>query len=435
LAEISAIVLGHSEAELLATSLQSALLASQEARQRGIDVTVSVCLDRPTPETEAAAKKFDVPILRVDVGDPGLARNMAIDHFHANFVALLDGDDLWGPSWLWRAYEVAVQSPKCVFHPYASLYFGEERRLFLHGASTQLNPWTLAFHNPWTVTSFARRDTFLEVRFRETEFAKGWAFEDWHWNCETLAAGFTHDVVPKTCHFIRVKPLSQQSMSANLGTTLAPTLLFRGLPLPAQDLRTPSPFRAFAYRQWGRLPSPAKRLLRQFMRRLDAQHIDEARMPWLKDELLAAASFENQLASVSLGNLPLMQVSTEPDGAEAEFAHVFGVGKDVGRLHLCPDMIQAQRISKTLTGANDLVLVTDKPHREFQGRLHPPVVSLANAMHGKRPGLHIQALLRLITQWSPKEIVWHGSELFDKTLKQYSKPIRATAPVHVSRNT
>ena len=60
--------------------------------------------------------------------------------------------------------------------------------------------------NPWTSASMAERDVYLQCVYWEGGgLDAGFGFEDWHWNCETLARKFKHIVVPKTVHYVRLK--------------------------------------------------------------------------------------------------------------------------------------------------------------------------------------------------------------------------------------
>ena len=50
------------------------------------------------------------------------------------------------------------------------------------------------------------REIYGRFPYRPNRLDQGFGFEDWAWNCETIAAGLKHRAVPETTHFIRSKP-------------------------------------------------------------------------------------------------------------------------------------------------------------------------------------------------------------------------------------
>ena len=65
------------------------------------------CADRAT--LDCLAEHPNVRVLETSVHDLGLARNIGIAEARGQFVTFLDGDDLWGPSWIRKAHEAATQ--------------------------------------------------------------------------------------------------------------------------------------------------------------------------------------------------------------------------------------------------------------------------------------------------------------------------------------
>jgi hypothetical protein len=87
---------------------------------------------------------------------------------------------------------------------------------------------SLMEHNYWNPSAFALRQTYLEHPFCALDLENGLGYEDWYWNCETVAAGYVHKVVPETIHGLRYKSwkgsLTVKTVSQNC--VLTPNSLF-----------------------------------------------------------------------------------------------------------------------------------------------------------------------------------------------------------------
>ena len=67
----------------------------------------------------------------------------------------------------------------------------------------------LRFGNYWDSLCLAPQEAYAEFPFCKRDIQNGFAYEDWHWNCETLVAGFVHRVALGTIHFNRRRQWSQ----------------------------------------------------------------------------------------------------------------------------------------------------------------------------------------------------------------------------------
>lgn len=86
-------------------------------------------------------------------------------------------------------------------------------------------PLNLLHYNCWTALTFLPKELFAGHDYATTDLKRGFGYEDWHFNCETLASGIQHRPVPGTAHFIRRKPGGSQSQS---------TIRTRGLMPPSR---------------------------------------------------------------------------------------------------------------------------------------------------------------------------------------------------------
>nr|WP_242535197.1 glycosyltransferase family A protein [Roseococcus suduntuyensis] len=166
-------------------------------------------------------------MLEADSGDVGLNRNAAVAATRARYIAMLDADDIWGPSWLAAAFAVAAAGPPgAVWHPEANLYFGHHghEHWFMHPdmEAPGFDRTAMELFNPWTALCFARREVFVETPYPASDVAGGFGFEDWHWNLATAARGAIHKIVPGTLHLIRQKPTSLMRRTSAEGALRGP---------------------------------------------------------------------------------------------------------------------------------------------------------------------------------------------------------------------
>lgn len=206
--DITAVLTAHAEGVLAGPSLVSFEAAISAARASGLTVKGLILLDRPDAATRLQFDGVDGrhSVISTDFGDPALARNAAVEAATGAFVAFLDGDDLWSKDWLWRAHAVCAADPVAtVAHSELNVIFGLVRLMYWHVDSSDpgFDADFMRFDNYWDAMSFAARDLYQRHPFAANDRKRGFAHEDWHWNCATLSAGVRHRPVPGTIHFKR----------------------------------------------------------------------------------------------------------------------------------------------------------------------------------------------------------------------------------------
>lgn len=233
--DVSIIMTAHAEGRLAHRSVKSVLRAIEVARERGIKSEFVVILDAPCQETrdyfDEQREAFD-SITIVELHDPGLSRNHGAPIANGRYLAFIDADDLFCHNWIAAAYEFAARCDEStlVLHPELTLWFGRRVELFRHSDSTDPNfsPLNLIRHNLWTSANFVGRKFFLDGNlYAATNPLDGFGFEDWHWNCESIANEAVHRVVPETVHFVRLKTSnSRNEQATRAGVVFLPTRLF-----------------------------------------------------------------------------------------------------------------------------------------------------------------------------------------------------------------
>lgn len=223
--DISVVINAHREGLLLLPSLRSAAESVACAERFGLRCELIMTLDRSDELTlqmaSHAESLFSSALnLRVDLGDLGECRNIAVQNARGRYVAFLDGDDLFCSTWLRDAFAFAQSDERLlVLHPDFNLYFGHSPHVFKHvdmdDPSFHLS--VLAFTNLWTSLCFAPRDFLANCPYPKTDLANQIGYEDWGWNMRAIAAGASHLTVPDTFHVIRQKSVSLVRQTAAAG--------------------------------------------------------------------------------------------------------------------------------------------------------------------------------------------------------------------------
>lgn len=211
---VSAVVTFHRERELAIATLHAVGRMRDYAERSGLRVELVMTLDGDDAETARAVLSHPVlrdgdVLHRVDLHDLSLCRNHAVGKARGEFVATLDGDDLFSENWLAAAVEAIVQyGPATIVHPQLMIAFGTWNGFWeqIDQTDRRFLPETLVSLNHWNACAVARREIFVRNPYVMARVGEsGFGFEDWHWNCETIASGCIHRVVPHTFRLERRK--------------------------------------------------------------------------------------------------------------------------------------------------------------------------------------------------------------------------------------
>lgn len=214
--DISFIINLHREHTLLFPSVRSAAAASAAARSLGASTEILLILDNPDAATREYVREHemtrDLRHIEVGHGDLGLARNAGAASAQGRYAAFLDGDDLVSENWLteaWRAAESERGRRQVIWHPETNLVFGDDRPHFFAHVDMDEPAFELDWiriENYWTALSFGERGIYLAHPYQPIDLERGTGYEDWSWNCQTIAGGIVHKTVTGTIHFVRRKP-------------------------------------------------------------------------------------------------------------------------------------------------------------------------------------------------------------------------------------
>lgn len=219
---LSCIINCHREQSVLKSAVQSAIINLDRIRQIGIRGEVLLILDEADIETKNQADQFSdsARILECNFGDPSLARNFGVSKSENEYVAFLDGDDIWGSDWILKALKTYEErkGEQVLVHPEFNYYFSDKtssgRNLLIRQVSSTSSDFdvdVLASQNYWTVMSLGHREIYESHPFVSNTLTKGLGYEDWSFNIETLSNGIEHLVSEGTIHFIREKSINSVS--------------------------------------------------------------------------------------------------------------------------------------------------------------------------------------------------------------------------------
>jgi hypothetical protein len=143
---------------------------------------------------------------------------------------VLDGDDYYSTNWIEQAWlALKKYGVKTIFHPEIVMSFGIHsvyaRQINQDDAS--YDKLGLLMYNYWSAWMFASRSVYEDCPYVTARTIEtGFGYEDWHWNCETIAAGFKHRLVPETIGFYRKKNVSRVNLQSSMDAIIPPTRLF-----------------------------------------------------------------------------------------------------------------------------------------------------------------------------------------------------------------
>lgn len=217
--DLTCIITGHREGRLAVPSLRTFWVAIEAARAAGFTVEALLCLDRPDALTEKLFNSYkrDATVDIYDVGDQGKVRNGAVVKANGKYCAFLDADDLWSQSWLIEALTFLKDKPAThIAHPEYNYFFEQQATIFTHvdQESPEFRLDLLRITNYWDALCVCPTKIHRDFPFCDRDIAGGYAYEDWFWNCETVAAGCIHKVVPDTVLFKRRQASSQTVQAA-----------------------------------------------------------------------------------------------------------------------------------------------------------------------------------------------------------------------------
>lgn len=209
--DVSVVINAHREGRLLHRSVRSALVAIERAVSVGITCELLVVGDNVDAATRDVANQASVRLFSITQNDLGVARNHGVNFAAGRYITFLDGDDIMLDTWIVNA--MAMADARSVLHREFAIQFGNADNIVRLPNSDDINPGWLLTENLWVSSVFAHRSIFEAVPYKRAP--EGFSFEDWAWNCDVLATGYKHRVVPGEALLIRKKPVAESLGQTN----------------------------------------------------------------------------------------------------------------------------------------------------------------------------------------------------------------------------
>lgn len=232
--DVSIIITAHSEGLVSHKTVLSVLRAADELSKNNINYEIIVSLDNPDETTSEYYTRYGNDgrfiITEAKFGNVAESRNKAVKMAKGKYVALLDGDDMISKNWYIEAYKTAeTKEGLFVLHPNIQLQFGlasPANLLWIMGDSydKEKDARIMVQYNRWVVALFAPKEIFDKVQYKKP--IKGYGYEDFCFNADTLAVDIKHYVVPETIFFYRRLATGKQFEHINEHTLLPYTNLF-----------------------------------------------------------------------------------------------------------------------------------------------------------------------------------------------------------------
>ena len=104
---------------------------------------------------------------------------------------------------------------KTIVHPEVNWIFDAHGAVIVKPAQNDplFTPYYFYMGNYYDALCLAPRTAWIEHPYADREISRGFAYEDWQWNIETMEAGWIHVVAKDTLIFKRRRDSSQTTES------------------------------------------------------------------------------------------------------------------------------------------------------------------------------------------------------------------------------
>lgn len=213
--DVSIVLNLHNEARYLRRTMRSLEEAVRFAQRYDITFELVAVLDRPDAATKNwidgyAFEAFDGhQVIAVDNGSLGHSRNDGIGVARGEYIATADGDDLVSFDMFSSSFLTAKSAgPKAIVMAEYLFAFGDRNHLVRYYDTSTISRLGFFNYHPYISRIFAHCSLFSQLRYQDARLSTGIAYEDWHFNCEALAQGYSFEIATNTVFFYRQRPNS-----------------------------------------------------------------------------------------------------------------------------------------------------------------------------------------------------------------------------------
>ena len=164
-----------------------------------------------------------VQSIDVDNGSVGLSRNDGCSIARGTYIDLIDGDDLIGYSQIVRAFtEAGRLGPTAILVPKFVFGFGSSYHTVEYFNQDEIPATSTIKYPLYTAKIFAHRSLFGSNKYAILPLSQGYAYEDWHFNCNAMALGNRFFAVEGTALFYRQRAGSRNHQADQISTRQTP---------------------------------------------------------------------------------------------------------------------------------------------------------------------------------------------------------------------
>ena len=234
--DASAIVTFHKEGILGHQTLLAVERCRMHAESLGLTVELVITLDCPDAETvrvvhdHPAIRESD-QVYQVTFKDLSTCRNFAISKSLGDYIGTFDGDDYWSKNWISHSVQmIQSEGEHNIIHPEMIFAFGEVNSYWwqIDQLGAYYRPATQLTTNYWNACAFAAKSVFEKCPYQVSRVGEaGFGYEDWHWNCETIAEGYIHRTAKGTIRYERRKENGSLNIAhRHAGAIIKPSKFF-----------------------------------------------------------------------------------------------------------------------------------------------------------------------------------------------------------------
>lgn len=168
----------------------------------------------------------------LNYADIALVRNHSVELAKGEYIAFIDGDDMFSSNWLSCAMDQSLKfdNKNIIWHPEVNWIFDKHNHVWYmtDSDSPLFSPFTLLFANHYDALCFAHRSIYLKNPYQPKPKNSGYGYEDWSWNMSTLMLGYKHKIVNNTIIFKR-RRFNSVSTDENLRKCLPNKTIFHDI--------------------------------------------------------------------------------------------------------------------------------------------------------------------------------------------------------------
>ena len=222
-------ITAHAEGLLAHKTMKSVFAALENLDSQKYPYEIIVHIDNGDEATNNYFKRYEndkrFKIIHSAFKDLGMSRNCIVQHATGQYISFLDADDMLSSNWYVNALKRMEESKEPIMvHPNIQFNFGAGTRLEFTWRKDSYekieDAILLAGVNRWCSAIMGQKETFLKYPYMKTE--KGFGYEDYNLNSETVSHGVKHMIAPETVMFYRQKAEGSLLASSNTEHAIQP---------------------------------------------------------------------------------------------------------------------------------------------------------------------------------------------------------------------